>query len=92
MAHPIRGKSRDKILVELIEADVEIGFGLVDDAKLYKASGQSEMILPVLQDMADIVADIERRLGQLGDSESLVFHPLLAELRNEIAALKSAEP
>ena len=91
MPHPIRGSSKDKILIELIEADVEIGFGLVDAAKGYRVSGQPELIFRVLQDAADVLADIERRLHELGDSESLPFHPLVAELRNEIAGVRSAK-
>jgi len=76
----------DQVLVQLIEADVDIGFALLDDAKTYRASGQPEFSLRVLQEAANIVADIERRLGELGDSESAPFLPLVAELRNEIAA------
>ena len=89
LSHPIGGELSDKVLIELIEADVDIGFGLVDDAKTYLVSGQSELIVRVLQDAAAVVSDIERRLQQMGDYESAAFHPLIAELRNEIAAVKS---
>lgn len=88
LSHPIAGKPRDKVLIELIEADVEIGFSLVDDAKAYSASGEPELASRVLQEIAGVLADIECRLRQLGDFESGPFHPLLAELRNEIAALE----
>lgn len=88
MPHPMGRKVADKIFVELIEADVEIGFALVDEAKAYRASGQPEFSWRALRDAEDIVADIERRLQRLGDSESGPFHPLVTELRNEIAALE----
>ena len=91
MSHPLKGKSKDKVLVELIEADVDIGFGLVDEAKTYLASGQPELMSRVLQDAAAVVADIECRLRQLGDSEARPFHPLLTELRSEIAAVGSTD-
>jgi hypothetical protein len=91
LSHPATGKSREKILVELVEADVDIGFGLIDDAKTYLAAGQAGFTVRVLQDVAGVIADIQRRLQQLGEAESLPFQALLAELRAEIAAMESAE-
>jgi hypothetical protein len=85
LPHPITGKLRDKIFVELIEADVEIGFGLVDEAKAYRSSGRAELAMRVLQDAAVVFADIESRLAQLGASGSSPFKSLVTELRNEIA-------
>jgi hypothetical protein len=76
------------VLIDLIEADVDIGFALVDQAKASHASGQPEYSWRALQEATDIVADIERRLEQLGDSESRPFQPLVAELRKEIAAVR----
>ena len=81
-----------QVLIQLIEADVDIGFGLVDDAKAYRIGGRSEFLVRALQDASEIVADIERRLQQIGDSESAPFLPLVAELRNEIAAAEKEEP
>ncbi len=81
-------KVADKIAVQLIEADVEIGFALVDQVKVYQASGQPQFSSRALHDAKDVVVDIERRLGQLGDSESWPFNPLVTELRDEIAALE----
>ena len=46
-----------KILVQLIEADVEIGFALVDEAKAYRAWGRpdcSSRVLQVAEDTVDI--------------------------------------
>lgn len=88
LAHPVRGKLADKVLVQFIEADVDIGFGLLDEAMAFLASGHPELSVRVLQDAAGIVADIERRLERLSESESGPFHPLIAELRNQIAAVE----
>jgi len=89
---PIRRKVADQVLIQLIEADVDIGFALLDEAKAYRLSGQSDFSSHALQQAKDIVVDIERRLQELGDSESVPFLPLVAELRNEIAAVKSETP
>jgi hypothetical protein len=89
---PMRRKVADQVLIQLIEADVDIGFALLDEAKAYRLSGQSDFSSHALQQAKDIVVDIERRLQELGDSESVPFLPLVAELRNEIAAVKSETP
>ncbi len=87
MPHPIGRKVADKVTTQLIEADVEIGFALVDEAKAYNASGQPEFSSRVRHDAEEVIADIERRLRQLGDFASGPFHLLVSELRNEIARL-----
>lgn len=86
LPHPMGRKVADKIRIQLIEADVEIGFSLIDEANAYRASGHSDFSLRVLRNAEDIVADIELRLRRLGEAESGPFHPLLTELRNELAA------
>ena len=88
----MRRKVADQVLIQLIEADVDIGFALLDEAKAYRLSGQSDFSSHALQQAKDIVVDIERRLQELGDSESVPFLPLVAELRNEIAAVKPETP
>ena len=88
MSHPMRGNVADKMAVQLLEADVEAGFALVDDAWACRASGQLQFASRVRQDAVEIIADVERRLQRLGDSESRPFHCLITELRNEIAALE----
>jgi hypothetical protein len=73
-------------MVQLIEADVESGFGLVDEARAYRAQGNAEFSGRALQEAEAVVADIERRLQQLCDLEAAAFLPLVAELREQIAA------
>jgi hypothetical protein len=87
-----RRKISDQVLIQLIEADVDIGFALLDDAKASRLSGQPEFSSRALQEATNIVADIERRLQELGDSESGPFLPLVVELRNEIAAFEGKVP
>jgi hypothetical protein len=88
LAHPTGRKIADRVRVQFIEADVEIGFALVDDVGRYRASGQPEFSSRALHDAEEILADIERRLERLGESESVPFHPLVAELRNQIAGVQ----
>jgi hypothetical protein len=67
---------------------VEAGFALVDEARAYRASGQPQLSLRAQHDTQEIIADIERRLQRLGDSESRPFHSLIDELRNELAEVE----
>lgn len=83
---PKRRKVTDQVLIDLIEANVDIGFGLVDEAKAHRVSGQIDFSSRALKEAAHILADIERRLGSLAESESAPFVGLVTELRREIAA------
>ena len=91
MAEFARRKVVEQVLIQLIEADVDIGFGLVDEAHAYRLTGQFEFCLRALRDASEIVADIERRLAQQGESKAWPFLPLLAELRSQIAAAQREE-
>jgi hypothetical protein len=86
MPQPMRRKIADQVRIQFIEADVDIGFGLVDEAKAYLVSGQPEFSSRALQNAAEVVADIECRLQQLGTYESGPFLPLVSELRKQIEA------
>jgi hypothetical protein len=88
----MRRKVADQVLIQLIEADVDIGFGLVDEAKAYRATGQPDYGSRALRDADDIVVDIEHRLQQLGHSESEPFLPLVQELRTQINAARADDP
>ncbi len=87
MSYPRRRKVTEQVLIQLVEADVDIGFGLVDEARAYLASGQPEFSARALQEASAIVLDIQRRLEQLVASDSAPFLPLLGELSNQIAAV-----
>jgi len=88
LPHPVHGKLADKVLVQFIEADVDIGFGLLDEAMAFLTSGHPELSVRVLQDAARIVLDIEHRMQRLSDSESGPFYPLLSELRKQISEME----
>lgn len=88
MPQPIRRKLAHQMVIQLIEADVESGFGLVDEARAYRLSGNMAFSSRALQDADAAVADIEHRLAQLGHSDALPFLPLVAELREQIAAAR----
>ncbi len=81
-------KAAERMSIRLLEADVEIGFALVDEARAYYLSGRPEFSSRARHDAEEVVANIQRRLQRLGESQSWPFHPLVTELRNEIAALE----
>ena len=85
MPHPRRRTVAEQVHIQLIEAAVETGFGLIDDARDYRASGESELSSRALKEAGKTAADLEGHLQRLGDSESWPFLLLVAELRNEIA-------
>jgi hypothetical protein len=87
----MRRKVSEQVLVQLIEADVESGFGLVDEAKVHRIQGNNAFSARALEEAEAVVADIERRLAQMGDSNAAPFHLLVAELRNAILAEKRNE-
>jgi hypothetical protein len=86
MFEPAHRKVSDQVLIQLIEADVESGFGLVDDAKAHRMHGDGQFSSRALQEAEAVVADIEQRLAQVGGSSAAAFLPLVAELREQIAA------
>ena len=83
---PARRNVSEQVLIQLIEADVESGFGLVDEAKAHRIGGNGQFSTRALQAAEAIVADIEQRLAQLGSPGAEPFRPLVAELREQIAA------
>jgi hypothetical protein len=78
----------DQVLIQLIEADVESGFGLVDDAIAHRMQGNGQFSARALQEAEAIVADIEQRLRKLAADEAAPFAPLLQELRSQIASAR----
>ncbi len=88
MPDPKQRTLADRILIQLIEADVEMGFGLVDEAKAFRASGQSEFSSRALHDAEDVLVDIHKRLQRLSNLDSNPFRLLVTELRKEIAEVE----
>jgi hypothetical protein len=68
-----------RVRIELIEADLEIGFTLVD-----LALGSPEDSTRLLFDAAQVYDDILLRLKRLEPAEECSFRPLVVELRRAI--------
>lgn len=80
---------RDRIEVEFVVADVEIGFNLVDLAEHESKSGDLSILARVLHNVDDVLHDIDRRLSRLGEADKASFEPLVAELRREVQLAKA---
>lgn len=78
-----------RIQRDLIEADVEQGFGLVDLAEAATLSGEIPGSARILDEAIQIVADIEDRVSRLNLTERFPFLPLLTELRRGIEVARS---
>ena len=73
-------------MTELVEADFEIGFSLIDLA------GETPVHAPrLIADAENVFADILSRLRGMSSSESESFVPLVTELRRAID-LASSHP
>jgi hypothetical protein len=75
---------QDRVCLDLIEADVDIAFGLVDDAREEFHDGNQLYALRALKDAVRTLTDIEQRLRNLGPDRSRPFGPLVDELRKSI--------
>jgi hypothetical protein len=78
--------------VELVEADCEIGFGLVDVAEAKAQSGDPENATRALDDADRVILDIEERLNRLPERNRTPFGPLLGELRRQIRRARGHVP
>jgi len=79
-------RASERIPREMIEADFEIAFNLIDLAQ----TGQSDGAwgARAVGDAEDVLLDIERRLEVLENRDRLPFDPLLGELKRQIAAAR----
>ena len=68
-----------RVLVELVEADIEIGFRLVD--MLEALPGETSRLAAAVE---DVYAGILSRVQRLQPLEQETFSPLIAELRRSI--------
>ncbi len=88
MSHPLGAQLLDRIQTELAEADVEIGFNLVDLAEEESRVGDVSAASQTLAAAEGVLKDLSQRLFQLGTSKSTPFQPLVAELRKTIELAK----
>jgi len=82
-------RAADRIRVELIEADVDMAFGLVDDAREEVHEGNVEFAHAALDDANKVMTDIEERLLKLDAAHRAPFGPLVDELRKTIRAAQA---
>ena len=68
-----------RVLVELVEADIEIGFRLVD--MLEALPGESTRLVSAVE---DVYAGVLVRVQRLQPAERDSFEPLITELRRAI--------
>ena len=68
-----------RVLVELVEADIEIGFQLVDSLECWPAD-TSRLAAAI----GDVYENVVARVERLPVSEREKFEPLIAELRRAI--------
>jgi hypothetical protein len=83
------GTLGDRIAIEFVEADVEIGFNLVDLATRESTLRNPSLATRALHDADEVLQDIDERLLRLGDRDRASFAPLIAELRREVEQAKS---
>ena len=79
MSHPYGPGAAERIPVELIEADFEIAFSLLD-----LAGADARLAARAIHDAEDVFRDIESRLQRLGVPGNQPFVPLVGELRREL--------
>ena len=82
-------RASDRVRIELIEADVEMAFGLVDDALDEFHDGNVEFAHSALHDAEKVLADIDTRLHELDVERGAPFGPLVDELHKAIRAAQS---
>lgn len=88
MSHPVGAPLHERMAVEFVEADVDIGFHLVDLAECEGKMGNLPVACRVLADAEAVYQEIESRLERSGTHERECFGPLVAELRREIDCAK----
>jgi hypothetical protein len=79
----------ERITRELIEADFEIAFNLIDLSQVELDRADRPSASRVLHDAEDIFRDIERRLALIGEVKSQPFHSLVGELKRQLALAES---
>ena len=79
---------RERIWVHFAEADIEIGFSLVDMAEGEAIRGDYTRACLILKNADDVLLDIQQILCSLTVSDRGPFGPLLGELDRAIGLAK----
>lgn len=88
MPHHPKAPLRDRIRLKFAEADIEIGFSLVDIAEAESIYGNYARAARILRDADDIILDIQKILCRLQTPDRSPFEPLLGELNRAISLAK----
>jgi len=83
-----RQPATERIPKELIEANFEIAFSLVDMVHEETEEGDLASAARALHDADDVFLDIERRLPLINFLDQQSFDPLLGELRRALGLAK----
>lgn len=89
MSHAHGQRASERIPRELIEADFEIAFNLIDLGQAETQESDGAWAARAVRDAEEVLLDIERRLAILGTVERQPFDPLFGELKRQIALAKS---
>ena len=84
-----REAASERISKELIEADFEIAFSLVDMVHEEAEEGDLALASRALHDVEGVLLDIERRLRLIESQDQQSFDSLMGELRRAIGLAKS---
>ena len=88
MAHSRERFMGDRLRVQFAEADIEIGFNLVDMAEGEAIRGNYDRASRILRDADNVLLDIQQILCRLTIPERDLFGPLLGELGRAIGLAK----
>ncbi len=86
MSYAREHRASQRVTREMIEADFEIAFSLIDLAPANPAD--NAWGAHAVSDAEEVLHDIERRLELQGPEDSAPFGPLLEELKRQIAQAK----
>ena len=82
-------RASDRVRVELIEADVDVVFSLVDDPRAEYHEAMQSSPEPQLEDANKVLTDIEDRLSKLDAPHSARFRALARSFGRRFAPRKS---
>jgi hypothetical protein len=73
-----------RLRTEFVEADIEVGFHLVDMARLETLGGHAGSAARMTREAEAVMRDARERLDRLGPSDQFAFEPLVGELKRAI--------
>jgi hypothetical protein len=83
---------QDRIKLDLIEADIEMGFRLLETSGAVGKDEDAMFATRATESAEEVCRDIEQRLARLQESAREPFMPLVAELRREIESARRQWP